>query len=707
MRRRFTEGNRLEQINDCVMITVFRKIFFQRNGLHNLQTNLFPSVNLREPLITNNLLWFQFVGLRGGVSFLFICFFFSFSCFAQTSRYTTESKAAIRNYENGLHAYDARDFEKAIKELQQSINKDENFVEAYILLASVYEDTGENEKAIEQYNKSFAVNESFFPNNYIRVAALEIKTGKYEEAKAHYEKYLMLKTNSIEMQKRAQQGIANCRFAHKAIKHPVPFNPVNLGAGINTSESEYYASLTIDQKEIIFTRDIKDANSPMGHQEDFYISSIANNKWQPAKNLGAPLNTVLNEGGPSISADGRILFFTACDREGGKGSCDIYLAQRNSDNNWTKAINLGTPVNTGAWETQPSFSSDGKTLYFIRGTYDRSRRMQQDIYYSVFQTDRTWSEPKALINKINTPGREESVFIHPDNQTLYFSSDGHTGMGGMDIYLSRRDTNGEWGEPVNLGYPINTSGDENSLIVSPDGKIAFFSSDRTGGFGGLDLYSFDLYEAARPLTVSYVKAHVTDASTNENLAAGFEIIDVESGKIIVSNTTDKKRGEFLASLPSGKNYMLNVNKEGYLFYSDYFECKNASDEQHAFVLDIKLSKPKAGEHVVLKNVFFDVNKFDLKKESTAELNKLIAFLKNNPTSKIEISGHTDNTGDKTTNQKLSENRAKAVYDFLISQNIPVSRLTFKGYGDAKPITSNDTAEGKAQNRRTEFTIISL
>ncbi len=626
---------------------------------------------------------------------------------AQTNRYTTESKAAIRNYENGLKAYDAKAFDKAVKELQQAISKDENFVEAYILLASVYEDNGQFEKAIDQYNKSLEVNGSFFPINYLRVAALEIKASKYAEAKSHYENYLQLKTGSVDLQKRAESGIANCEFAINAIQHPVPFNPINLGAGVNTSVAEYYATLTIDQKEIVFTRDVKYDKSPYGHQEDFYSSKFENNQWQPAINLGPPLNTLDNEGGPSISADGRILFFTACNRQDGKGSCDIYLAQLAASNNWTKAINPGSPINTGSWESQPSFSSDGKTLYFVRGTYDRSRRMQQDLYYSVFQTDRTWSEPKALSNKINTSGREESVFIHPDNQTLYFSSDGHIGMGGMDIYLSRKDSTGNWGEPINLGYPINTANDENSLIVSADGKKAFFSSDREGGFGNLDLYSFDLYEGARPLTVSYVKAHVSDASTNENLAADFEIIDVETGKIMVSNTTDKKRGEFLASLPAGKNYMLNVNKESYLFYSDYFECKNSTDEQHAFVIDIKLNKPKAGERVVLKNIFFEVNKFEIKKESNTELNKLVVFLKSNPTTKIEVSGHTDNTGDKKANAVLSEQRAKAVYDFLISHNIPAARLSFKGYGDTKPVASNDTTSGKAQNRRTEFTIISL
>ena len=341
----------------------------------------------------------------------------------------------------------------------------------------------------------------------------------------------------------------------------------------------------------------------------------------------------------------------------------------------------------------------------IRGTYTRDRSKLYDIFSSTFQADMTWSNPTPLSDTINSKGIEESVFIHPDNQTLYFSSDGHTGMGGLDIFVSRRQENGRWGAPKNLGYPINTADDDNSLVVSADGKRAYFSSNRQGGFGNLDLYRFDLYKEIQPALVSYVKARVVDAVTGNPLSAQFEIIDVETGKIMVSNTTDKKRGEFLACLPAGKNYMLNVNKETYMFYSDYFECKTANEKQNAFDLLIKLQQPKAGEKMVLKNIFFDVNQFTLKTESSSELNKLVSFLKSQGTLRIEISGHTDNTGDKKANVILSEQRAKAVVNFLIEKGIPTARMTYKGYGDSKPVGTNDTDEGKAKNRRTEFSIL--
>ena len=319
----------------------------------------------------------------------------------------------------------------------------------------------------------------------------------------------------------------------------------------------------------------------------------------------------------------------------------------------------------------------------------------------------TWSEPKSVGEKINSLGNEESVFIHPDNQTLYFSSDGLKGMGGLDIYMSRRQPNGEWGEPINLGYPINTFNDENSFVVSADGLHAYFASDRPGGFGMLDIYVFDLYKEARPLLTNYVKGKVVDALTKVPLAANFEIIDIETGKIMLSNVTDKMSGEFIACLPAGKSYMLNVNKEQYLFYSENFECRNENNKQQGFQLSIELNKPAIGETVVLKNIFFDVNKYELKSESFTELNKLIDLLIKNAKFRIEIRGHTDNTGDKESNIILSENRAKSVYDYLIKNGIQASRLAFKGYGDYIPIDSNETEEGRFKNRRTDFKLIAL
>ncbi len=644
--------------------------------------------------------------------FIYCCVFFTVFLLlgnatqAQDPKYSTTSKGAIREFEEGIKYYDSKNSEKALAAFEKAISKDSSFIEAHMLKGDVLAEMQKFPEAVASYLRAVRINPVFFPKNLYQLGKLEFKIARYADAKSHLLQFLSLSKGAPEeMIEKSKSIVRSCDFAIIAMRNPVPFDPVNLGAAINTDAGEYYPSFTVDQNEVIFTRDVKDSRSYAGHQEDFYISRLKDTVWQMARNAGAPLNSANNEGAPSISSDGRILFYTACDREGGQGSCDIYLSQRMNDGSWTRPLNLGPPINTGAWETQPSFSSDGKTIYFIRGVYDRNRRMVQDIYSSTFQEDMTWSEPVPLNSLINSPGKEESVFIHPDNQTLYFSSDGLVGMGGLDIYVSRKNAEGEWGEPVNLGYPINTAADENSLVVSADGMTAYFASDRAGGFGDLDLYKFNLYPAVRPLLVSYLKARVIDAVTGMPLAAKFEIIDVESGKVVLSNTTDKKRGEFLACLPSGKNYMLNVNKEGYLFYSDYFECKNATDKQHAFEQIIKLQIPKSGEGVVLKNIFFETSQFALKPESNAELNKLSAFLKANPNLKIEISGHTDSKGDVKANQLLSENRAKSVYDFMVTAGIPAARLTYKGYGDQKPVASNDTETGRALNRRTEFTIL--
>jgi outer membrane protein OmpA-like peptidoglycan-associated protein len=514
------------------------------------------------------------------------------------------------------------------------------------------------------------------------------------------------KANNIPFTKKntIQRMLASCDFSMEAIKHPVPYNPINLGAGVNTEGGEYYPSLTVDQKKIIFTRRFKDDRMMGRYQEDFYISTKKDSVWQKAINPGGPLNTMMNEGAPSISADGKVVFYAACNRPDGIGNCDIYLSQMMGENAWSQPMNLGAPINTTAWETQPSFSSDGRTLYFIRGYTDENRKKVQDIFMSTYTDESRWSDPVRLSDSINTPGSEESVFIHPDNQTLYFSSDGHPGLGGLDIFMSKRRPDGTWGKAVNLGYPINTNGDENSLIVSPDGQLAFMSSTRKDGFGDLDMYSFELYPAVRPSVVSYVKGVVVDDKTGNPLQAKFEIVDVRSGLNVMSDVSDKKKGEFLACLTTGKEYMLNVSKEGYLFYSDYFNCSDETDQQHAYKITARLKQPVAGETVVMKNIFFDNNKFDLKTESFSELNKLVAFLKSSPNVAIEIGGHTDAIGDAKLNVTLSENRAKSVYNYLIEKGIAASRLSFKGFGSTVPVADNTTEEGRAQNRRTEFKI---
>jgi outer membrane protein OmpA-like peptidoglycan-associated protein/tetratricopeptide (TPR) repeat protein len=618
-------------------------------------------------------------------------------------RYTSVNKSAIKNYEAGLEYYDKYQSEKAREEFLKAVEKDPMFIEPYLVLVNIYVEAKDYDSAIKQYKRVVDINPNYFSNSYYNMANIELNIGRYEDARSNYEKFLKLPSAKEPFISNAKRKITSCDFAINALKNPVPFNPQNLGAGVNSEFDEYFPTITIDDQTMFFTRNRPESVGSKKFHEDFYISRRKDNSWGDAVNAGMQLNTPGNEGVPNISSDGKLLFFAACHRMDGKGSCDIYYSRYRPEG-WTRPLNLGHPVNTGAWESQPSFASDGRTLYFIRGTITGKGIREQDIYFSVIGDDGRWSEPKKLPDHINTPEEEEFVFIHPDNQTLYFSSDGHPGMGGLDIYVVRRKPDSSWGQPENLGYPINTWNDERGLLVGPKGDIAYIASDREGGLGGLDLYSFELYESARPLLTSYVMGVVTDQVTGKRLEASFEIIDLESGRPVISSQTEKGTGEFLASLTAGKDYALNVSKSGYLFYSDHFSCKNPADIKNAYVLEVALNPAKEGGKVVLKNVFFDTNKFDLKPESFPELEKLVTFMKSNPGISIEVSGHTDSTGDKKKNQALSENRARAVFDYLTSKGISSGRIAYAGYGDSRPVASNDTEEGRALNRRTEFLI---
>jgi outer membrane protein OmpA-like peptidoglycan-associated protein len=416
-----------------------------------------------------------------------------------------------------------------------------------------------------------------------------------------------------------------------------------------------------------------------------------------------------NEGAPTLSADGQFMFFVLCPdamesygRSGKKGfgSCDIFYSKK-VNGKWSEPINVGEPINTNHWETQPSFSSDGKTLYFVRGYITREGIRNQDIYMTQVGVDGRFSVPVKLGPNINSDGKEESVYIHPDNSTLYFSSDGFPGLGGLDLYMSKRQPDGEWGPAVNLGYPINTYRDENSLLVGPDGNLAYFASERSGGYGGLDIYQFNMPDKFKPEPITYVKGKVYDSLTGKPLDAEFELIDLSCDKSVLKSFANKE-GSFLFTL-GGKDYGLTAKKNGYLFYSKNYNLKNTKTNfKDPFIIKVPMMPIDTGFVIELNNVFFDIDKFDLKPESKSELTILADFLKKNPSISGELGGHTDNTGDSKKNKILSENRAKAVQEYLIKLGIPTTRLSYKGYGDTKPKVPNDTPEHRKENRRTEF-----
>jgi len=635
-----------------------------------------------------------------------LCVLVFSAAFAQDQQpISTKNKKATKYYNEGLSDYRLNNAKDAVKNILAAMKEDSTFVEAHALLAKIYLDQNNSESALTEFKKAIAINPDFLPVMYFYASQIDLSLGRYDEGLVFAQKFDRYATSNAELKARTKITIADCKFSIEAMKHPVPFEPQNMGAAINSKYDEYFPAITADGSTFLFTRELIDSVTNPSGNEDFYMSYRINGKWDGAFNIGPPLNTELNEGAPTISANGRLMIFAGCDRPDGHGSCDLYYSVRHGDK-WSPARNLGSPINTRLWESQPCLSTDGRTLYFVRGSVGGDGVHAQDIYVTQLSDTGTWSVPVKLSDSINTPGREECPYIAADNQTLYFVSDGHPGFGGTDIFMSRRKPDGSWGTPKNLGYPINTTANETGIIVDPNGQLAYFSSNRPGGFGGTDIYQFALYDSVRPTAITYMKGKVYDAKTEKPLGANFSLIDLSTGTTVMQSTSIAFDGTFLVCIPLNKNYALNVTKKGYLFYSENFELKDSNSSRvHPYTINIPLQPIDTGAHIVLKNIFFPTNQFDLKPESQVELNKLVDFMNLNPTVKIEISGHTDNVGSAASNKILSENRAKSVYTYLTTHNIAADRMKYKGYGQTRPIAGNDTPEGRAQNRRTEMKIV--
>lgn len=630
---------------------------------------------------------------------------------AQTpkQKYTITSKKAIEYFESAQSAMMIDSLNEALSLANKAIDKEPLFAEAYLLRSYVYADRKEYKTAIENIEKAISINADFFPAMYLDLGGLYFEIHEFDKSKEILTKYLQKYKPGEKLKPKAERIIANCDFSKWAMARPVDINPVNAGPEINSINKDYNPVITVDGELFMVTRTIPDKSARMGAQEDFYVSNWDGQAWATAQNMGSPINSHLNEGAPTFSADGKIMIFVIIGDEGnygagrtGMGSGDLFFCQK-INGKWTAPKNLGAVVNSRNNDTQPSLSADGKTLYFSSnrpGGFGTS-----DLYVTKY-TATGWTIPENLGPKINTTEIEDGVFIHPNNQVLYFSSAGLPGLGQRDIYMCKRQFDGTWGAPINLGYPINTSESERSLFIDAKGDFAYFSSDRPGGVGDLDIYKFKMPSALKPEPVTYMKGVVYDAVTKQPLYAQFELLDLQTGKQVYSSTSDAKDGSFLVCLPTGRNYALNVQADnGYLFFTENFELSNPKNGEDAYRKDVPLNKMLKDATVVLKNVFFDTDSYDLKPESKVELDKLVQFLNDNVSLKIELGGHTDNQGDKKHNQVLSLRRATAVRDYLVAQGISADRLTVSGYADLKPIDSNDTEKGRANNRRMEFKVL--
>ena len=620
------------------------------------------------------------------------------------SLHTTSNKA-VKIYNEGVSSFDYLDFNKAESDFKEAIQMDKKFYEAYIMLGELMAKQKRYNEASYNYKTAVKIDSLFFKPVFFDLANAEMMSADYYNALIHFNVYLAQAGMSAKNKTVATKSVKNCEFALNAMKNPVPFSPISVGSGINTSDDEYWPSITADGQTMMFTREPNLANNPGFTgvvQEDFYISYFRDNSWQKSFNAGAPLNTRQNEGAQTISSNGSYMYFTACDRPVGFGSCDIYFSAFNNGK-WSEPSNLGPPVNTKYWESQPSISADGKTLFFSSSRPGGFGG--KDLWLSRLNEKNLWTEPVNLGSVINTDGDEMSPFIHFDGKTLYFASDGRIGMGGFDLYVTRLKDDSTWTEPKNLGYPINTCNDEMGLVIESGGQKAYFSSIRDKS-QGKDIFCFNLYESARPNPVSYMKGKVFDKETGKLLKANYELVNLSTGKVLVKNVTDET-GNFLVCLPSGYNYGINVSKPGYLFYSENFMFEGLHTVSEPYIKKIILNPTKIGEKMQLSNVFYEIDSWQLKKESISELNNLATLMSDNKNLIMEIGGYTDSTGSMQYNMSLSEKRALSVVNYLINKGISGDRLKYKGYGNTSPLGDNVTKEGRKLNRRTEAKIIEL
>lgn len=621
----------------------------------------------------------------------------------------TASKKSRKFFDKGIQMAMGGSFDQAIAAFNQAIAIEPEFITAYIYCADAYQQSGMHAEAESYLEKAIELEPDYNIGVYAKIARSEQMLMQYEEAYAHIQYFIAHPDITGETKRKAELLLKSIEFAIQAVNHPVEFNPVNLGPEINSAHAEYFPSISADNTLLVFTRNVKEeikltTGETVPHfNEDFFITENINGTWSAAINMGKPVNTKLNEGAQNISADGKWLYFTLCNSPDGFGSCDIYFSEK-IGNTWTQPENAGRNINSGNWDSQPSVSADGKYLFFTSnrpGGYGGA-----DIYISVLGDDGYWEKPVNAGPVINTPEDDKSPFIHPDGRTLYFSSNGHPGMGGSDLFFTKKDAGGNWQTPENLGYPINTSGDETTLSLSADGKTAYFASDRFDAIGMLDLYSFDVPNTMKPEPVTYVKAIVKDARTGKPLQAEVQLMQLETGTQVLKTYSDPATGEFLVILPIGDVYGLYIQKQGYLFHSENFSLENAQPDE-SFTLEIFLQPVSAGEIITLRNLFFNTASAELLPESVTELNKAVELLQSNKNIKVQINGHTDNIGSESENLQLSVNRALAVENYLVQAGIAADRLSHKGFGESQPVDTNDTEAGRANNRRTELEIISM
>jgi len=635
---------------------------------------------------------------------LFFLQIFATQVFAQELH--TTSKKAAKYYEDSKD-YFRTNLSKSVDLLEKAVELDPNFIEAHFALGNAYKLlTKDKPNALEEYEFHYRKCLELAPTDrkmapiYFEVGQLDFQEGDYKAAKEKFNIFLSYTMVNNSQTAMARKSIASCDYAEIGMKNPVEFKPYEVDVIINAFKLQYFPVLSADQQMMIFTARL---GNDMKSDENMYVSKKQDGKWSKPENI-QELNTEFNEGTCAISADGKVLIFTVCEGSAKRqviGSCDLFVSY-NVGGKWQEPQNMGANVNSRYWDTQPSLTADGRNLYFISerpgglGGYDIWRTKRAD--------DGVWGRAENL-RSVNTRANELAPFIHVNGTTLFFSSDGYSNYGGYDLFRTELK-GGKWAVPANLGYPINDHRNQMGLFITTDGKSGYYSHEETRGTSILSskIFAFDLPETMRPTVSSnYVKGTVYDAKTKQKLEAKIDLYNLANDSIESTVKSDAQNGDYLIVLNKGSEYALYVNKAGYLFKSLSFNYseKDAKD----VIIDVYLEQAVTGSKITLNNIFFETAKWDLQEKSKTELSRILKFMKENPLVKIEIGGHTDDVGSDAANLDLSKKRAQSVVDYLSKIGIPVSRLLSKGYGETQPLNPNTSEENRAMNRRIEFKIL--
>lgn len=667
-------------------------------------------------------------------------------------------KEAVKNIGQGDKFYNSQpfaDYKSALPFYEKANEFNPNNADLNYKIGMCYINTNFRTRSLPYFEKAVKLNPSVNPDLKYYLGYSYHLHRKWDDAIKYYNEYASqnanVKGSNIELLKEATKKIAECKSGKKLEQTPVRVFIDNMGENINTEYPEYCMIMNADGSEIYFTSrrntttggGIDEING--GYFEDIFSSKKEGTGWSKPTNMGAPINTKGHDATVALSPDGSRMLIYIDD----KGDGNLYESVR-TGSTWSKPKKMDDIICSPYHESSAWYSNDGKRLYFISsrplpGSKDKMEK-DKDIYYVTWNAEKKkWDNLVRLPDNINTPYDEDGLFIHPDGKTIYFSSRGHNSIGGYDVFFTELRPDGTFTDPINIGTPINTPDDDAFFVLTASGRYGYMTSFREDGYGEKDLYKITfLGEEKKPMLnsedlllagldmviaektpepiisnrrgeLALLKGTIYDDKTKKPIAAKIDLMDNVSGELLAEFESDPVTGKFLVSLPAGKNYGIAVKADGYLFHSENFDIPKGADYQE-HNKDVYMKKIEVGEVIVLRNIFYDLAKYSLRPESKTELDRLIKLLNDNPTLKIQISGHTDSRGSDESNKELSKNRAKEVVDYLVKAGIPANRLQYEGYGEeqlihsdaaiAKLKTAKEKEAAHQENRRTEFKIIS-